>query len=286
MSSTAQAESNRRNAKASTGPRTAAGKAASSQNACKLNLFSTRNFVLPQDEPEYNELTTALWDRLNPQDALEGVYAIEILRATWRLRRCANVEADLADKALSRAEKDAAKNGHQDPADAMLHASLAEIQTSVDRARTQALGILNRATAELRRLQTERRLRVETLPAQFEPARLGISDTTQITKGITAAVNAQLDLAKIEQIKLENALHAAAFDAIPPIPVDTLMKRFDKKPAESAETTPAAPETKQTETPRNAACTCGSGRKFKRCCGVAAPPILHQTAAAAHAGAA
>ena len=64
------------------------------------------------------------------------------------------------------------------------------------------------------------------------------------------------------------------------------MKRFDKKPAESAETTPAAPETTPTETPRNAACTCGSGRKFKRCCGVAAPPILHQTAAAAHAGAA
>ena len=281
MSSTAQAESNRRNAKASTGPRTAAGKAASSQNACKLNLFSTRNFVLPQDEPEYNELTTALWDRLNPQDALEGVYAIEILRATWRLRRCANVEADLVDKAFAIAEK-----RQEDPADATLYASLNEIQTSVDRARTQALGILNRATAELRRLQTERRLRVETLPAQFEPTYLGISDTRQIATGISAAVNAQLDLAKIEQIKLENALHAAAFDAIPPIPVDTLMKRFDKKPAESAETTPAAPETKQTETPRNAACTCGSGRKFKRCCGVAAPPILHQTAAAAHAGAA
>ena len=241
-----------------------------------LDLFYTGNFVLPQDEAEYSKLTGQLWDRLNPQDALEGVYAIEILRATWRLRRCANVEADLADKALSRAEKDAAKNGHQDPADAMLHASLAEIQTSVDRARTQALGILNRATAELRRLQTERRLRVETLPAQFEPARLGISDTTQITKGITAAVNAQLDLAKIEQIKLENALHAAAFDAIPPIPVDTLMKRFDKPAA----TAPAAPETKQTPTPRNAACACGSGLKFKRCCGAGAPPVIDQAAAA------
>ena len=281
MSSTAQTESNRRNAQASTGPRTEAGKAASSQNACKLHLFSTRNFVLPQDEPEYNELTTALWDRLNPQDALEGAYAIEILRATWRIRRCANVESDLVEKSFAIAEK-----RQEDPADATLYASLNEIQTSVDRARTQALGILNRATAELRRLQTELRLRVETLPAQFEPTYLGISDTRQIATGISAAVNAQLDLAKIEQIKLENALHAAAFDAIPPIPVDTLMKRFDKKPAESAETTPAAPETKQTETPRNAACTCGSGRKFKRCCGVAAPPILHQTAAAAHAGAA
>ena len=271
MSSTAQTESNRRNAQASTGPRTEAGKAASSQNACKLHLFSTRNFVLPQDEPEYNELTTALWDRLNPQDALEGAYAIEILRATWRIRRCANVESDLVEKSFAIAEK-----RQEDPADATLYASLNEIQTSVDRARTQALGILNRATAELRRLQTERRLRVETLPAQFEPTYLGISDTRQIATGISAAVNAQLDLAKIEQIKLENALHAAAFDAIPPIPVDTLMKRFDKPAA----TAPAAPETKQTPTPRNAACACGSGLKFKRCCGAGAPPVIDQAAAA------
>ena len=233
-----------------------------------LDLFYTGNFVLPQDEAEYAKLTGQLWDRLNPQDALEGAYAMEILRATWRLRRCANVESDLADKALARAEKDAAKNGHNDPTDAALHASLNEIQTSVDRARTQALGILKRATAELRRLQTERRLRVETLPAQFEPTHLGISDTKQITTGITAAVNAQLDLAKIEQIKLENAVHAAAFDAIPPIPVDTLMKRYDKKPAESA---PAAPETKQTRTPHSTPCTTEA----------AAPPVLHQTAAQA-----
>ena len=26
---------------------------------------------------------------------------------------------------------------------------------------------------------------------------------------------------------------------------------------------------------RNALCPCGSGQKFKRCCGIAAPPILH-----------
>ena len=236
-STTKQTEANRRNAQASTGPRTEAGKAASSQNACKLHLFSTRNFVLPHEESEYNELTTALWDRLNPQDALEGAYAIEILRATWRLRRCANVEADLVEKAFTISEK-----RQEDPADATLYASLNEIQASVDRARTQALGILNRATAELRRLQTERRLRVETLPAQFEPTHLGISDTKQVTKGITAAVNAQLDLAKIEQIKHENAIHAAALAAFPPINIDNLMKRYDP-PAK------AAPETKPTQPP-------------------------------------
>ena len=31
-------------------------------------------------------------------------------------------------------------------------------------------------------------------------------------------------------------------------------------------------------TPRNAPCPCGSGRKFKRCCGLHAPPVLHSAA--------
>ena len=242
---TAQFNANRRNAQAATGPRTEAGKAASSQNACKLHLFSTRNFDLPHEEAEYSELTTALWDRLNPQDALEGAYAIEILRATWRLRRCANVEADLVDKAFAISDKK-----QEDPADATLYSSLNEIQTSVDRARTQALGILNRATAELRRLQTERRLRVETLPEQFEPTYLGISDTREITKGITATVNAQFDLAKIDQIKQNNAVHLAALAAFPPLDIAKLMKRHDPpaKPAPAQ----AEPETKPTQTPEKA----------------------------------
>lgn len=31
------------------------------------------------------------------------------------------------------------------------------------------------------------------------------------------------------------------------------------------------------QTPRNAPCPCGSGQKFKRCCGRNAPPVLHST---------
>ena len=36
---------------------------------------------------------------------------------------------------------------------------------------------------------------------------------------------------------------------------------------------PAAPA-KQPQTARNAACPCGSGDKYKRCCGTSAPPLL------------
>jgi transposase-like protein len=44
--------------------------------------------------------------------------------------------------------------------------------------------------------------------------------------------------------------------------------------------TPPAPE----ETPRNAVCPCGSGLKYKRCCGVGARPVLSSAASAGHPG--
>lgn len=44
--------------------------------------------------------------------------------------------------------------------------------------------------------------------------------------------------------------------------------------------TPATPATPaDPQTPRNALCPCGSGQKFKRCCGKDAPPQLHYNAA-------
>jgi hypothetical protein len=41
---------------------------------------------------------------------------------------------------------------------------------------------------------------------------------------------------------------------------------------------PAPPPTPVALTPRGAPCTCGSGQKFKRCCGKDAPPLLHLAA--------
>ncbi len=39
------------------------------------------------------------------------------------------------------------------------------------------------------------------------------------------------------------------------------------------------PESAAPQTPRNAKCPCGSGEKFKRCCGKGAPPVLNTKAA-------
>ncbi|MCC6587629.1 MAG: SEC-C domain-containing protein [Bryobacterales bacterium] len=72
---------------------------------------------------------------------------------------------------------------------------------------------------------------------------------------------------------------------------DTPLRYLDRKArVADAPTTPAAdpqPEQNQNfakrnphpaEVGRNSPCPCGSGQKYKRCCGVNAPPILNQAA--------
>ncbi len=44
--------------------------------------------------------------------------------------------------------------------------------------------------------------------------------------------------------------------------------------ASSAQQTAEDPTAPPSQTPRNALCPCGSGQKFKRCCGKSAPPVL------------
>ena len=50
------------------------------------------------------------------------------------------------------------------------------------------------------------------------------------------------------------------------------------RPAQPQPQTPPSPLPPSTETGRNTPCPCGSGIKYKRCCGVNAPPILFKAA--------
>ena len=131
MPTTAQITANRQNAQASTGPRTPTGKNTCATNATRLGLFTARPFILPDETTEFDHLRETLLADLPPETVLENAHAAEILQALWRLRRCT-----LAESA-----------GSPDPAD-----------QSIPRARAQANNTLRRASAELRRLQTERHL--------------------------------------------------------------------------------------------------------------------------------
>lgn len=154
MSSLAQAAANAANARHSTGPRTEQGKAKSSRNSVVLGLFSG-DFIRPGEQADYQTLEAGLHADLAPAGALEEIFFLEILRASWRLRRCGLVETHLASYlgADPVAPLDTMETNDECPV---------SIQKSVDRARSQAHRLLCKALAELRKLQTDRYLREQS----------------------------------------------------------------------------------------------------------------------------
>ncbi|HKD09749.1 MAG TPA: SEC-C metal-binding domain-containing protein [Bryobacteraceae bacterium] len=145
---------------AATGPRTAEGKARSSQNATKIGLYTARDFIRPGEEDEYILGFNNLIAELDPQTPLEYVFTTEIMSANWRLRRCRVIEADLA----------------------LLPEPDEKAQRSVDRARSQSHSILRRSLAELRKLQTERAIR-----AHVDIGAAGLAETQKILQAMKSA---------------------------------------------------------------------------------------------------
>lgn len=87
MSSDKQIKANRLNARRSTGPGTAKGKAKVSMNALKHGL-TAQQIVLPTENPdEFDSFRAGLLNSLNPQGALETALAEKIVIDAWRLRR-------------------------------------------------------------------------------------------------------------------------------------------------------------------------------------------------------
>jgi len=93
MSSQAQIDANRANARKSTGPRTEEGKKRVTQNATRHGLFS-RQLILPGEDPkEFAALHDGFHARLKPADALERAYVDRIVHAAWKLARIPRIEA-------------------------------------------------------------------------------------------------------------------------------------------------------------------------------------------------
>jgi hypothetical protein len=93
MTSAKQLESNRQNARRSTGPTTANGKARVAQNALTHGLLS-RETLLPDEDPQVLQtLVDAVRAELNPEGTQEHLLVDMIIRAVWRLQRLGRVEA-------------------------------------------------------------------------------------------------------------------------------------------------------------------------------------------------
>ena len=97
MSSDQKIAANQANAAHSTGPQTAAGKAASSQNARKHGL-SARHLFIPADrQDEFNEMYLAYLKELQPLGEIQAAHFEQLIHALWNL----NIARELHAVALS-----------------------------------------------------------------------------------------------------------------------------------------------------------------------------------------
>jgi hypothetical protein len=106
MATTEQIEANRQNAKKSTGPKTAAGKAKVSSNAVKHGLLTEAALLPEEDEAAFQIFADDLLADLKPEGAVERLLAEQIVDLGWRLRRVRRIETGLIIRGKAVADED------------------------------------------------------------------------------------------------------------------------------------------------------------------------------------
>jgi hypothetical protein len=104
MASEAQIHANRLNAQKSTGPRTAEGKAAVSQNAVKHGLTARSIVVSGEDPGQFEFHRERMLDELDPVGEVEFSLAERIVSLSWRLKRAEKLQAAAFDSLCARQE--------------------------------------------------------------------------------------------------------------------------------------------------------------------------------------
>lgn len=97
MTNPARLAANRRNARKSTGPKTAEGKAAVSQNARKHGLLAQDFVCEHESSAEYAAFAAAMYADLAPADTVEAQLVDRIVTCSWRLQRMTLAESSMFD---------------------------------------------------------------------------------------------------------------------------------------------------------------------------------------------
>ncbi len=92
MATEAQIAANRENAKKSTGPKTAEGKAASAQNAVKHGFFARDAVVRDEDQADFDLYREEMLAEMGPVGVMESTLAERIVALAWRLRRAERMQ--------------------------------------------------------------------------------------------------------------------------------------------------------------------------------------------------
>jgi hypothetical protein len=106
-----QREINRRNARKSTGPRTEAGKAASSKNRLSHGLCSRSLLIYGETQEEFDALRKQTHESFAPATPEELFLADQLTEALWRLHRARRVESSAYDIAMDLTDSELSEGG-------------------------------------------------------------------------------------------------------------------------------------------------------------------------------
>ena len=193
----------------STGPRTAAGKSVSSQNARKHDLCSRTLLLSPEEWEEYNDMCARYRRDLQPANAIEQTLVDEICFNYWRLQQAREVELRIID---------------EHPTDLPVISLYIRYRTSYERGYYKALDKLQQ-TQRLRQPQAVRSVKSQSVSAP--PAR-----TEQDVHETALQLEDQ-----VEGHLLENKLRATL--ALPPLDMpEKLAARLDEFVSHNPEALP------------------------------------------------
>jgi hypothetical protein len=185
MSTPAQIAANRANAKRSTGPRSEAGKMASSRNNLRHGLCA-KQIVLPGEKAaDYEALRQELHSDYAPANTAEATLVDQIAEHTWRLQRVRRAETAMFEKLMRDMDDDLA-----------IARAIANPEGDLDRIRRYEVTIersYHRAIEQLRKLQKERRAAENSASASGGFARMNGFVSPEPMERATAVLAALLE---------------------------------------------------------------------------------------------
>ena len=95
MATEAQISANRLNSQLSTGPRSAAGKSASSMNAFQTGLFAQSLVIRGEDPADFDRLAAEYFAQYRPATPTERDLVDTMVHSQWIIRRLRSLEASL-----------------------------------------------------------------------------------------------------------------------------------------------------------------------------------------------
>ncbi len=107
MATDKQIAANRKNARSSTGPKTASGKSRSARNGLFTGLLA-RDFIITslENPADFEALLASLAAEFQPESAHEQLLVCQLARQVWMARRAARIEAAVTAHALDAAARD------------------------------------------------------------------------------------------------------------------------------------------------------------------------------------